>query len=54
MDELLAGQWLSARVCPHCDHPPDDFVDGEGNETEVARVFRTMICCLHAGKEAAT
>jgi hypothetical protein len=26
-DELLAGQWLSARVCPHCGHPPDDFVD---------------------------
>jgi len=25
MDELLAGQWLSARVCPHCGHPPDDF-----------------------------
>jgi hypothetical protein len=29
MDELLAGQWLSARVCPHCGHPPDDFVDEE-------------------------
>jgi hypothetical protein len=27
MDELLAGQWLSARVCPYCGHPPDDFVD---------------------------
>ncbi len=23
----LAGRWLSARVCPHCGHPPDDFVD---------------------------
>ena len=22
MDELLAGQWLSARVCPHGGHPP--------------------------------
>lgn len=36
MDELLAGQWLSTRVCPHCGHPPDDFVDEEtvvtGNE----------------------
>jgi hypothetical protein len=21
------AQWLSARVCPHCGHPPDDFVD---------------------------
>jgi hypothetical protein len=20
---------LSARVCPHCGHPPDDFVDEE-------------------------
>jgi len=26
MDELLAGQWLSARVCPHYGHPPDDTV----------------------------
>jgi len=23
------GQWLSARVCPHCGHPPNDFVDEE-------------------------
>ncbi len=29
MDELLAGRWLSARVCPHCGHPPEDFVDEE-------------------------
>ena len=29
MDELLAGQWLSARTCPHCGHPPDDFADEE-------------------------
>lgn len=29
MDELLAGQWLSVRVCPHCGHPPDDFLDEE-------------------------
>jgi hypothetical protein len=29
MDELLAGQWLSPRVCPHCGHPPEDFVDEE-------------------------
>ena len=21
VDEPLAGQWLSARVCPHCGHP---------------------------------
>jgi hypothetical protein len=27
VDELLAGQWPSTRVCPHCGHPPDDFVD---------------------------
>ena len=27
MDELLAG--LSARVCPHCGHPLDDFLDEE-------------------------
>lgn len=29
MDEMLAGQWLSARVCPHCGHPPEDLVDEE-------------------------
>jgi plasmid maintenance system antidote protein VapI len=29
MDELLAGQWLSARVCRYCGHPPDDFIDEE-------------------------
>jgi hypothetical protein len=29
MDELLAGQWLSPRVCPHCGHLPEDFVDEE-------------------------
>jgi hypothetical protein len=29
MDELLAGQWLSVRVCPHCGHPPNDFIDEE-------------------------
>jgi hypothetical protein len=27
MDALIAGEWLSPRVCPHCGHPPDDFVD---------------------------
>jgi hypothetical protein len=27
--ELLAGRWLSPRVCPHCGHPPDDFTDEE-------------------------
>jgi hypothetical protein len=25
----ITGQWLSARVCPHCGHPPEDFVDEE-------------------------
>jgi hypothetical protein len=29
IDELLAGRWLSPRVCPHCGRPPDDFVDEE-------------------------
>jgi hypothetical protein len=29
MDELLAGQGLSSRVCSHCGHPPADFVDEE-------------------------
>jgi len=27
MDDMLTGQWLSGRVCPHCGHPPDDFGD---------------------------
>ena len=29
IDELLAGQWPSSRVCPHCGHPPEDFADEE-------------------------
>jgi transcriptional regulator with XRE-family HTH domain len=29
VDALLAGQYLSPRVCPHCGHPPDDFHDEE-------------------------
>ena len=29
VDELLAGRHLSSRVCPHCGHPPDDFLDEE-------------------------
>jgi hypothetical protein len=36
MDELLAGQWLSPRVCPHCGHPPEDFVDEETVVTDRA------------------
>lgn len=26
-DDLVAGRWLSPRVCKHCGHPPDDFAD---------------------------
>lgn len=29
IDDLLAGQWLSPRTCPHCGRPPDDFNDEE-------------------------
>lgn len=29
IDDLLAGTLLSPRTCPHCGHPPDDFVDEE-------------------------
>lgn len=29
IDGLLAGQWLSTCVCPHCGKPPDDFTDEE-------------------------
>jgi len=29
MDELITGQRLSPRVCPHCGHPPEDFADEE-------------------------
>ena len=39
MDELLAGQWLSARVCPHCGHPPEDFVD----EETVVELSRSLV-----------
>jgi len=27
MEDLLGGQWLSPRVCPHCGRPPSDFGD---------------------------
>jgi len=33
MDERLAGQWLSPRACPHCGHPPDDFVGSPTRES---------------------
>ena len=44
MDELLAGQWLSARVCPHCGHPPDDFIDEETlvEQAEVTKLKRRL------------
>ena len=29
VDDLLAGTHMSSRVCQHCGHPPDDFVDEE-------------------------
>jgi len=29
IDNLLAGQLLSPRTCPHCGRPPDDFADEE-------------------------
>jgi len=29
IDDLLAGRLLSSRTCPHCGHPPDDFLDEE-------------------------
>jgi hypothetical protein len=35
VDELLTGQGLSARTCPHCGHPPEDFVDEETIVEEV-------------------
>ena len=27
VEDLVSGQWLSPRVCPHCGHPPNDFGD---------------------------
>jgi hypothetical protein len=36
MDELLAGQWISPRTCPHCGRPPEDFVDEETVITDEA------------------
>jgi hypothetical protein len=43
MDELLAGQWLSARVCPHCDGRV-----GESNETARRCCFVTATDILKA------
>jgi len=36
VDDLLAGHHLSSRVCSHCGHPPDDFVDEETVVTDRA------------------
>lgn len=36
-DELVNGHWLSPRVCPHCGHPPDDFVDEQTTVDPKAR-----------------
>jgi hypothetical protein len=35
MDDVLSGQWLSGRVCPHCGHPPDDAADEDTVTTDV-------------------
>jgi hypothetical protein len=42
VDDLLAGRHLSSRVCPHCGHPPDDFVDEETvvTDRQLARAHR--------------
>jgi len=34
VDDLLTERHLSSRVCPHCGHPPEDFVDEETVVTE--------------------
>ena len=41
VDDLLAERHLSPRVCPHCGHPPDDFVDEETTVTAVTAASPT-------------
>jgi hypothetical protein len=48
VDDLLAGQHLSSRVCPHCGHPPDDFADEETVVTD-ARETQEIKGNRHAG-----
>jgi len=56
VDELLAGYHLSSRVCPHCGHPPDDFIDEEtvvtdqGDELRDARQTQEIKGDRHAGR----
>jgi transcriptional regulator with XRE-family HTH domain len=47
VDELLAGNHLSSRVCPHCGHPPDDFVDEETVVTD--RVLNNGLTAIDRG-----
>jgi len=37
IDDLLAGKWLSPRVCPFCGHPPVDFEDEDTIAEDVPR-----------------
>jgi len=47
-DELLAGTWLSARTCPFCGHPPEDFED---EATVVEDEKRTGLTVIEGGKK---
>lgn len=47
LDDLLAGTWLSPRVCRHCGHPPDDF----GDESTVVEGLAAPFTVLDGGKK---
>jgi transcriptional regulator with XRE-family HTH domain len=49
VDELLAGQHMSSRVCRHCGHPPEDFLDEETVVSEQTTPNRFTV--LDGGKQ---
>ena len=49
VDDLLAGTHMSSRVCPHCGHPPDDFIDEETVVSEQTTPNRFTV--LDGGKQ---
>lgn len=48
LDDLLAGTWLSPRICRHCGHPPDDFED---EETVVTDTVLSRFTVIDGGKK---
>lgn len=49
-DELVAGRWLSPRVCKRCGHPPDDFADEETVVEAICNSDESVAALLRVGR----